>query len=424
MSQSETAVGLTGRPNTCPTLRLHKPSSDKIDEENSALTLKNTFSSLVTMTESTSTKALGSASKMATSQNREGNQNDDSSILRSIHAMCANIQQNFSVMEERITNVELTAKKNHTIITKTHQELIKENEVIYRRLNSAEKEIVLLKKRPQETHPDPRRQQTLIISGIPKESQNVNFIKQVFTNMGVTLNGHINLSTLQNGKTAVQFSTFWDRNAVYKARTKLSSANRGIFINENLTSEQAKIFYLARAAKKQKLIHNAWTKDGITFISKVINGNTQVAEVRDEPTLSVLVPKFEVPEERQPKKQTKNQPAEWTGGDHQPQQRPPRIEVEQVIDNEPEEGEIQSRPSSPEPAESTSASTHDNVTLPASNRRKLRGDKSPTRDKANPSASSTSAEKHEEKEPETAEEDQNKNKAKTSKSAIKKHKKN
>ena len=50
----------------------------------------------------------------------------------------------------------------------------------------------------------------------------------------------------------VEFANIWDRRRVHAARTKLKSRGyKGIYINEDLTKEQAEIFYYARQAKKK-----------------------------------------------------------------------------------------------------------------------------------------------------------------------------
>ena len=316
-------------------------------------------------------------------------EDDDRAILRSIHSMCSSIQSNFKVMNDRINSVELATQKNRTIITQTHKEILKEHEAVYKRLNAAEAEIQKLK---ASKTADPNRRQTLILSGLNKESQNEAEVRRIFLDLGVTLNGSIKVSTLQNNKAAVQFSAFWDKNAVYKARTKLSANNRGVFINENLSPEEAKIFFLARAAKKQNLIHNAWTRDGVTFISKIVAGNTQVATIHTEATIQELVPKFKAPQEKKPRTGKESNQVKWTGGDHQPQAKTPTVKVPDL-----EPGEIPQE--TPETAESSPMGNpgHSND-FPTSSRRVSCGKSQPE----NSSANLATAEKAE-RTPETTE---------------------
>ena len=68
----------------------------------------------------------------------------------------------------------------------------------------------------------------------------------------------------------VEFNSIWDRRKMYASRIKMSKTDdlKSIYMNEDLEKTQAEIFYLARRAKKDKLIRNTWTYGGITYILK------------------------------------------------------------------------------------------------------------------------------------------------------------
>ena len=96
---------------------------------------------------------------------------------------------------------------------------------------------------------------------------------------------------------------------------------------------------MARNAKKQKLINSAWTRNGACYISKIVKGETQIAEVKDEANLLSLLPKFKMPEQkpkgRKEKTPANKKTANWTEEDHQSNQ--PRNQRRAKQDQEEEE---------------------------------------------------------------------------------------
>ena len=369
---SETSVNAK-RDNPLPRIRITSSTEGPHDGE-STETLKNSSNSAFVAMEEAILSQSGHTQN-DTNQNgvaQNGAENDH--ILRDIHRMCSDNSRLLHNMQERITQVEAKADKNRHIIQKTHEELLKENATIYRRLNTAEDEIKVLKSSTPRSSPttDPGRLQTLIMDGLDKKDQTEKAINKIFKDIGVTLTGRFQIKALQNGKTAIQFSTFWDRNAVYKGRIKLVQHHEGVFINECLTEEEAKLFFLARSAKKQKLINSTWTRNGACFISKIVNGESQTAEVKDEATLLKLLPKFIMPAPKGKKDKPANKKAVWSEEEHQQNTSTPRRnskEEEEGQLTESSESESDSDDTTPD---ETSSGANSNNFLASKERRATR----------------------------------------------------
>ena len=73
----------------------------------------------------------------------------------------------------------------------------------------------------------------------------------------------------------VTFDNLWDRRKLFAARIKLKSKGyTNVYINEDLTKNQATIFFLARKAKMEKLITNTWTSNGSVTIKTLFGTDT------------------------------------------------------------------------------------------------------------------------------------------------------
>lgn len=69
----------------------------------------------------------------------------------------------------------------------------------------------------------------------------------------------------------VKFATYRSRARVFSAKAALSDKRFGptqtkVYINDDLTRLRAKLLYEARKLKKQKLIHDAWTREGTVLV--------------------------------------------------------------------------------------------------------------------------------------------------------------
>ena len=73
----------------------------------------------------------------------------------------------------------------------------------------------------------------------------------------------------------IKFNNSWERKVVYGSRFGLADANlKTVFINEDLTKQNAEIFYNARAARRNNWLKSCWTEGGIVMIRR-IDGNTR-----------------------------------------------------------------------------------------------------------------------------------------------------
>ncbi len=78
----------------------------------------------------------------------------------------------------------------------------------------------------------------------------------------------------------VKFNTYQVRDRIYRARTQLAgkdNPNRHIFINEDLSKQRAKLFYIGRNAYKAGKLYSVWTFDGNVF--------TQLTDKDSEPKI-------------------------------------------------------------------------------------------------------------------------------------------
>ena len=129
---------------------------------------------------------------------------------------------------------------------------------------------------------------------------------------------------------------------------------KNVFINEDLTEEQADLFFLGRTAKKQGLIKTAWTMNGATFISKIVNGEKEMQEVSSKEHLKLLLPKLKMPKSK-PTKDNKKPTSSWSTQEHQPEARAstnnesqvsaredPPINADAADQGSAEEGEVSS----------------------------------------------------------------------------------
>lgn len=137
----------------------------------------------------------------------------------------------------------------------------------------------------------------LIIYGLNGQAGNENsentteLVNDLCKAIGIT---GINIEATRIGKKdkkvrpiLVEFSTVWDKRKVYAARFSLKQHGfDGVFINEDLTKDQLKVFYHARIAKKDRMIENTWTSGGMVFISKLNKSGEQIS--KPVPNIGVL----------------------------------------------------------------------------------------------------------------------------------------
>ena len=264
------------------------------------------------------------------------------------------VEKIYNRLDSRISQVEDRSSKNHTLITKCTAELVSENKVINQRLEKLEKQLpsVTLSKPAQ--NPAPKQHSSaLIFTGVSDAKK----AKKVIRDLGITLSGAIKVTPIAKKKDAciVDFSCHWDKSSLYKERTNLKSkGHSGVYINEVLNQIQGKIFYLARCAKKQELIKTTWTKDGSVFISKDVDNETHIAEVKSEKHLIELVPRLVIPEDK-PEDKSKAK-KKWSSSKvHQAKEKKTKAPAttSSSSSSESEEGEVSGSESEPEPSKNT-----------------------------------------------------------------------
>ena len=163
----------------------------------------------------------------------------------------------------------------------------------------------------------------------------------------------------------VEFANIWDRRNVHAARTKLKSRGyKGIYINEDLTKEQAEIFYYARQAKKQNLIHNTWTTGGLTFVSRLKQDGTVInVPVHSVAKLRELIPNLKTQPKKATEQPTERQAKSTTTTNNTPPSQPKPQRPERTRRQRKRETKRHNRPTSASPEPQSSTSQDENTTL-------------------------------------------------------------
>ena len=173
------------------------------------------------------------------------------------------------------------------------------------------------------TQIDYTRRNNIVLSGVKGTTEEGRTkLKAILKKLALPIS---NFSIFKRGKNetlVVEFATHRDKLMVYKERTKLANNGfKGIFLNEDLNNEQARVFYLARTAKKQGLIHSTWTMDGVTNISKIVRGETQTKTIASEEELKTVLPGLTI-DEPSTKSKKKTIAKEWSDDAHEAQAAP------------------------------------------------------------------------------------------------------
>lgn len=116
-----------------------------------------------------------------------------------------------------------------------------------------------------------------------------NQLKLPITSSDISIAHRLRRNPNSNGPppVIVRFSTRKARDTVYAARTQLRNSRNKIFINEDLTSTAAGLFFQARKLVSQKKIYKAWTNKGDVYIKLSDSSSTKPQLVR---TLNDLPP--------------------------------------------------------------------------------------------------------------------------------------
>lgn len=86
-------------------------------------------------------------------------------------------------------------------------------------------------------------------------------------------------------KIIVRFTNRDARNSVYASRLSLRSAPKPTFIEEHLTQERSKLYYIARTLKMQKKLFSTWTR-GCKLFAVVKQGDTPFTFKSEQELLS------------------------------------------------------------------------------------------------------------------------------------------
>lgn len=78
----------------------------------------------------------------------------------------------------------------------------------------------------------------------------------------------------------------WDAQLIYNQRV-MNLKDHKIYISEDLTVNESRLFYKARQLRKDKLIHSTWTKEGKTYIKLAIGKEPRELN-EDDPLLNQL----------------------------------------------------------------------------------------------------------------------------------------
>jgi hypothetical protein len=79
----------------------------------------------------------------------------------------------------------------------------------------------------------------------------------------------------------VTFNSIWEARMIYRDRF-IALQNSSIYISEDLTKEEASIFYLTRQMKKRNLIHATWTENGDIFIIEAPGTMPRIVQRNDD----------------------------------------------------------------------------------------------------------------------------------------------
>lgn len=161
---------------------------------------------------------------------------------------------------------DIVAAKLSVRLKKLEDELHEKNEVIdtlKRRLENAENKL-------DDTEQYSRRT-SVRIAGIPEDAaEDVEAkVNEVFHAMNVKpiINrvhrvGPKNTNMKGPRMIICQFTTFPDKKAVLSAKKTIQQSHPRVYINEDLTRQRARIFFIARQKKKEGAFSDVWTADG------------------------------------------------------------------------------------------------------------------------------------------------------------------
>ena len=185
-----------------------------------------------------------------------------------------------------------------SVATAVAKELREENQLLKRKLDEQAKEISLLYDKVDELEQYGRRNAVRIGPLPEKQNENTNdVVIKVAAHIGVTItNNDISRSHRVGRKLApndssgrsiiCKFTSYRVKNELMRARKNLKGVRPdqlfpdldwpalprrrevGLYINEDLTQVRANVASRARKLKRENIITDTWTRDGLIFIKK------------------------------------------------------------------------------------------------------------------------------------------------------------
>lgn len=218
----------------------------------------------------------------------------------------------------RLEKVEKKAAATEEFAQKSVKDILDNHKNIWTSIDQIKKQGTDKRTKPS-YNDNLQKQYNLLIQGLELEEGEtiIEKVTKLLDDLNVEISGKFNARKIPGDRILIEFNSCWDKRAAYKARTRLRSHDyEGVFINEDLTEEQADLFYIARAAKKQKLIKSAWTMNGATYISKTVRGEQEMQEIASKEHLKLLLPKLKIPKAK--KAATTKAPKAWSKQEHEP----------------------------------------------------------------------------------------------------------
>ena len=226
------------------------------------------------------------------------------------------IDKTIKPINTRLEKVEQKAAATEDFAKKSINEFLESHKTIWVSINDLKKQRTDQKAKPPAS--DLRKQNNLLIKGLELKEGDTPETKvtKMFSDLSIDITGAFNTRKIPGERLLVEFNSCWDKRAAYKARTKLYNNDyKGVYINEDLTEEQADLFFYARAAKKQKLVKSAWTMNGASFIAKTVRGEQEMIEVTSKEHIKALVPKLKMPKAKN--SGSKKEPKAWSKNEHE-----------------------------------------------------------------------------------------------------------
>lgn len=192
-------------------------------------------------------------------------------------------KMNLIIQEFHTMKAECKQLRNDNMMLKQTQRAQEE------RIEKLEEKLVIREKQ--------NKNQNLRINGLKEEKDEnttekvVNFIKQ---NLSINITAQDIVSAHRVGRkygekprtVFTRFNSVWKKDEVYDSRFSLQNLEEKVFINEDLTEENMKLFFEARKLVRAKVLYTTFTKHGIVHVKKRKGGKN--VKVQNMNTLAYM----------------------------------------------------------------------------------------------------------------------------------------